>query len=101
MLFPYCEHLRNFEFKYNLFQKYADFCETFSKNILESLDEDGEIKPGSRISSNQGALSKISEEGSSRFEGLDEVKTSSNYDELIHEDMMEGPDKFDIKTVFG
>lgn len=28
-LFPYCEHLRNFEFKYNMFQRYSDFAQNF------------------------------------------------------------------------
>lgn len=38
MLFPYCEHLRNFEFKYNMFQKYSDFAQNF-ENMEEGQNE--------------------------------------------------------------
>ena len=83
MLFPYCEHLRNFEFKYNLFQRYVDFSKNFlDYNNLEADDEDDD----------EGLDSQASPEPT-------EEADVSAFEDLITEDMME-PSYYKFDSVF-
>ena len=34
LIFPYCEHLRNFEFKYDLFRKYVSYSSSKKESFL-------------------------------------------------------------------
>lgn len=47
LLFPYCEHLRNFEFKYDLFRKYSGFSTAMETDPDETPTTN--LNPGDRL----------------------------------------------------
>ena len=98
MLFPYCEHLRNFEFKYNLFQKYAEFCDASTKTILEAIEKEREEEAnGEKLGPNR-RLSAVGSQSSAGGGTWSDIK-SGNYEDFLREDMMEETRKLDIKGI--